>query len=224
MALTPWNPRTRMGEMGFLTRLKDVIAQPRSSTRSALTRSPDHTEAPAGPENAFAGAKSLPVPEIHAVLRVEEVADARFYINDLFRRRFGGDAPDYPRHFVAMHATSPGHLNAVGYVHYSPFEDSWLCGGMVMDERAYRRMPVHHRAAVRSTGGVAEFMLRETFARLRDAPAIWGYVGDRLAEAVDLRAGFVHTGEKHLMVVWNRELSEPDRLARLARVKALGPF
>jgi hypothetical protein len=95
---------------------------------------------------------------------------------------------------------------------------------MVMDDRAYRRVPSHHRAAIKAAGGVAEIMLRATFAKLRDAPAIWGYVGDKLAEVVDLRAGFVHTTAKHIMVVWNRDLSDDEKAERLARVVAAGPF
>lgn len=93
-----------------------------------------------------------------------------------------------------------------------------------MDDRAYRRLPAAHRAAIKSAGGIAEIMLRETFARLRDAPAIWGYVGDKLAEVVDLRGGFVHTGVKHVMVVWNRDMDADEKASRLAKVVALGPF
>jgi len=162
--------------------------------------------------------------DVGAIVRIEEVDDARFFINALFRRRFGSDAPDYPRHFVAFYAASPSDFATLGYVHYSPFEDSWLCGGMVMDDRAYRRIPPIHRAAIKAAGGVAEIMLRDTFARLRAAPAIWGYVGDKLAEAVDLRAGAVHTGAEHVMVVWNRELPAEEKAVRLARVVAVGPF
>jgi hypothetical protein len=167
---------------------------------------------------------ALEVPDLRAIVCVEEVRDARFFVNGLFRRRFGSDAPDYPRHFVAFHADAPMRFTPLGYIHYSPFEDSWLCGGMVMDDRAYRRLPAHHRAAIRAAGGVAEIMLRDTFARLRDAPAIWGYVGDKLAEAVDRRVGFIDTGARHVMVVWNRELPDADKAERLAKVVALGPF
>jgi len=176
------------------------------------------------PVHDVSAVQALETPDIGTVVCVEEVSNARFFINDLFRRRFGSNAPDYPRHFVAFHAASPHQYTAIGYVHFSPFEDSWLCGGMVMDDRAYRRIPAHHRAAIKGSGGVAEIMLKDTFARLRDAPAIWGYVGDKLAEAVDLRAGFVHTTAEHVMVVWNRELPIEEKAARLARVVTAGPF
>ncbi len=93
-----------------------------------------------------------------------------------------------------------------------------------MNHRTYRLVPAAHRAKIKEMGGVAEIMLRETFKLLADAPAIWGHVGEKLAVAVDLRAGFVHTTDSHVMVVWNRAMSEEEKAERLARVVALGPF
>jgi hypothetical protein len=161
---------------------------------------------------------------VNEILRVEEVLDGRFFAGALFRRRFGTDAPDYPRHYVALYRGSAARFIVVGYVHYTNFEDSVLCGGLVIDEREYRRVAAPHRAIIRQAGGIAEKMLRDTFARLTDAPAIWGYVGDKQSERVCLRAGFRHTQHPHVMVVWNCQLAEAERSARLARVIALGPF
>ena len=161
---------------------------------------------------------------IDEVLRIEEVAEAGFYVGDLFRRRFGADPPDYPRHFVAFYRSERSVLQSVGYVHYMTFEDSWLCGGLVIDDRLYRRMPAAHRNLIREAGGIAEKLLRDSFARLADAPAIWGYVGDAQAEKVDLRAGFRHTTDRYVMVCWNKDLPEEEKAERLARVVALGPF
>jgi len=161
---------------------------------------------------------------IDDIIRVEEVSDAEFFIGDLFRRRFHGDPPNYPRHFVAFYQPVRSRLEAVGFVHYLAHDDSYLCGGMVIDERRYRQMPSEHRKVIKAAGGIAEKMLRVTFARLSDAPAIWGYVGDSLAEKVDLRAGFRHTAHQHIMVCWNKDLSAEEKESRLARVVALGPF
>jgi hypothetical protein len=161
---------------------------------------------------------------IEDILRVEETTTAEFFAGDLFRRRFGGAPPDYPRHFVAFYRAGRSVYWPIGYVHYTAFEDSFLCGGMVMDDRLYRRVPGAHRQLIKQVGGVAERLLRETFARLADAPAIWGYVGDRQAEAVDVRVGFRHTRHPHVMVVWKRELPDSEKEARLDRVVALGPF
>jgi hypothetical protein len=161
----------------------------------------------------------------HSIVRVEEVNNARFFINDLFQRLYNGeDAPDFPRHFVAFYTAQPPDFVVLGYIHYTAFEDSWLGGGMVVDNRAYRRLPPHHRAAIKRAGGVSEIMLRYTFDLLSDAPAIWGYVGDKRAATVDARAGGEHTGAKNVMVVWNKDLSDEEKAARLARVVAHGPF
>ncbi|MEO8754159.1 MAG: hypothetical protein ABI624_15930 [Casimicrobiaceae bacterium] len=161
---------------------------------------------------------------IEDILCVEETATAEFFVGDLFRRRFGGAPPDYPRHFVAFYRAGRALYWPLGYVHYTAFEDTFLCGGMVMDDRLYRRIPGAHRQLIKQAGGVAERLLQETFARLAHAPAIWGYVGDRQAEAVDVRVGFRHTHHRHVMVVWNRDLPDAEKEARLARVIALGPF
>jgi len=146
---------------------------------------------------------------VDEVLRIEEVANAEFYVGDLFRRRFRGDPPDYPKHFVAFYKPDRSMLQAVGYVHYTSFEDSWLCGGLVIDDRLYRRMPAAHRNLIREAGGIAEKLLRDTFA---------------LAEKVDLRAGFRHTTDRYVMVCWNKTLPDDEKQQRLARVVALGPF
>jgi hypothetical protein len=161
---------------------------------------------------------------IDDIIRVEEVADAEFFIGDLFRRRFGSDPPNYPRSFVAFYQPVRSRLEAVGFVHYLGHEDSYLCGGLVIDERRYRRMPLEHRMVIKAAGGIAEKMLRVTFARLADAPAIWGYVGDRLSERVNLRVGFRHTEDKYILVCWNKDLPAEEKAQRLARVAALGPF
>jgi hypothetical protein len=161
---------------------------------------------------------------IDDIIRVEEVADAEFFIGDLFRRRFGSDPPNYPRSFVAFYQPVRSRLEAVGFVHYLGHEDSYLCGGLVIDERRYRRMPLEHRMVIKAAGGIAEKMLRVTFARLADAPAIWGYVGDRLSEKVCLRVGFRHTEDQYILVCWNKDLPAEEKAQRLARVAALGPF
>jgi hypothetical protein len=161
---------------------------------------------------------------IDDLIRVEEVSDAEFFIGDLFRRRFHCNPPDYPRGFVAFYQPIRARLEAVGFVHYLRHEDTYLCGGLVIDERRYRQMPAEHRSVIKAAGGISEKLLRATFARLKEAPAIWGYVGDALAEKVDLRAGFRHTHHPHVMVVWNKDLPEEEKAQRLAKVIALGPF
>jgi hypothetical protein len=187
--------------------------QPPSQTRAAtVTPRDDADEAP------------IEANSVGDILRIEETAGAEFYIGDLFRRRFGSDPPDFPRHYVAFYRQARARYLPVGYVHFTPFEDMYLGGGMVIDERLYRRMPAPHRKLIKDAGGIAETMLRETLSRLSHAPAVWGYVGDKRAEEVDLRAGFRRTEHPYVVVVWNGELSDEEKAARLQRVIALGPF
>jgi hypothetical protein len=169
-------------------------------------------------------AKPVVATSIDDIIRVEEVADAEFFIGDLFRRRFGSDPPNYPRSFVAFYQPVRSRLEAAGFVHYLAHDDSYLCGGLVIDERRYRQMPADHRKVIRAAGGIAEKMLRVTFARLADAPAIWGYVGDKLSEKVTLRVGFRHTEDRYILVCWNKDLPAEEKAQRLASVAGLGPF
>ncbi len=164
------------------------------------------------------------VSTIDDIIRVERVKNAEFYVGDLFRRRFGSHPPDYPIHFVAIHRIAPNHLQAVGYVHYLAFEDSYLCGGLVIDERRYRRMRGEHRSTLRGAGGIAEILLRAAMVELATAPAIWGYVGDLLSEKVNMRVGLQRTAHQYLMVRWSQPLPQQEKDQRLARVAALGPF
>jgi hypothetical protein len=46
-------------------------------------------------------------------LRIVEVADAEPLAGDLFRRHFGCDPPNYPRHFVATYVPDAGELAAI---------------------------------------------------------------------------------------------------------------
>jgi hypothetical protein len=195
-----------------------TLATPPTPATAASDISPVSSRAAPPPEPL------LPATCVADILQVEEITDAEFYAGDLFRRRFGGDPPDYPRHYVAFYRAGRGVYQSAGYVHYSPFEDSFLCGGLVIDDRVYRRMQPEHRNLIKADGGIAEYMLRQSFARLSQAPAIWGYVGNKQAEAVDLRAGFVHTTHQYIMVVWNRAMSDDEKQARLDRVIQIGPF
>ena len=97
-------------------------------------------------------------------------------------------------------------------------------GGLVIDERLYRRMESRHRRVVKASGGIAEILLRAAMVELADAAAIWGYVGDLLSEKVNVRVGLRRTAHRYLMVHWSKPLAQEDKDQRLARVAALGPF
>ena len=161
--------------------------------------------------------------ELDGWFTIVEVDDVEPYAGALFRRCFRMAPPAMPRHFVAR-VDVDGEQRTIGYIHYSKLDDVYLGGGMCIDERVFRRLPAARRESLKRAGGIAEQMLRHTTASLSNAKAIFGYVGDKRAEKVDLRAGFEHTGAAHLIVFWPRPLPRADRQAVVARVAQLGPF
>lgn len=190
-----------------------TLAQETTRTKDGAAQLPSASTDPPAPASS-----------IDEIVRIEEVVNAEFFVSDLFCRRFRSDPPNYPRHYVAFYRPGRTQFVPVGYIHYTSFEDSYLCGGMVIDDRLYRRIYGPHRLLIRRAGGIAEKMLQDTFLRLRDAPAIWAYVGDKQSDKVCMRAGFRHTHHPHVMVVWNKPFSEAERQTRLERVIAIGPF
>jgi GNAT superfamily N-acetyltransferase len=202
--------------------------------RARLRRGSDSAAAPDPHASAKRSGAASPGDDAHAagsrapsaqdLLYVQEVTAADFFVGELFRRKFHAPPPAFPIHYVSFYRAAPTDIRVIGYVHYSEFEDSYLCGGLVIDDRIYRQMPASHREAIRRGGGIAEHLLKVTFARLGHAAAIWGYVGDTRAERVDARVGFRRTEHPYVMVCWMRELSEEDKRDRMSRVVALGPF
>jgi len=161
------------------------------------------------------------------VFTVVEVDNAEFFVGNLFRRRFHIDSfPKEPRHFVAFAIQPDGSLISLGYVHYAMWEGCALCGGLVFDDRKYRKLPSATRHSIRQAGGVAELLLRQSFSRLPDSTiAIWWHVGNTQSEAVCLRVGFERTASDYVMVVWrDSPLSEQEKYVWIERVVALGPF
>jgi hypothetical protein len=152
------------------------------------------------------------------VVIVREIDDPAIAA-DLFRRKFAQEIPNFPKHFVAMIGE-----RCAGYVHYSAWQSDYLCGGLCIDDRVYRTLSANERTWIRERGGIAEIMMRAAHASLSDAPVIWGYIGDKQAEAVDRRVGFVPVAEPYLFAIWQAPMSDAEKATRVAEVVKLGPF
>lgn len=189
--------------------------------RPVPANAPDAERTPAAVESGDAHPHEK-LPFIH----IEEVADATPFAGELFQRKFKHPVPDYPRHFVAFYQAAEGTRSTIGYVHYLPFENVYLCGGMCVDTPMYRKLPKAHMDGIRRAGSLAEYLLRETFEMVGPCAAIFGSVGDATARVVDLRVGFIDTGEPHLMVVWRdaRTAGETEKQALVRKIAALGDF
>jgi hypothetical protein len=157
-------------------------------------------------------------------LAVDEVdqAEVERLAAALFRKSFGDTLPSFPRHFVLR---APDFMaDALGYVHFTAFDNAYLGGGLCVDAVAFRRLDAPLRAAIRRHGGLGEILMWQALDRLQGADAVFGYVGDRRSLDLNLRIGFEQTDRQHIIVRWLRLLAEPERRTLVDRVAAQGPF
>lgn len=165
-------------------------------------------------------------PALEDFFIVSELSHPEAFVGDLFRRRFNTDSfPSVPRHFVAFAKRPDKTLLPIGYVHYTEWNDSALCGGLVIDNRLYRQLPLPMRNCLQEKGGIAHLLLEGSFAMLNEnTVAIWGYVGDTQSEKVCLRVGFIKTDIKHLLVIWRKQLTQNEQQELIQRVDKITPF
>jgi len=141
----------------------------------------------------------------------------------LFRRAFGGDPPSEPRHFVAIFREGIAN-RVVGYVHFSSFEPGiYLCGGLCVDSRTYRKLSGAQRAEVAARGSLSRWLLSESIAGLGAKEAVFAYTGDPRSRRDVMALGFVPTQSPYLLVQWHSSNLDA-RPSMVERVNALGPF
>jgi hypothetical protein len=155
---------------------------------------------------------------------VVEVPDARFLAGDLFRRTFGGDPPEIPRHFVCLYQPEPGTFRTAGYVHFSPMEGVWLAGGLVADKALYPSIPREHLAELGPRPSIGEYVMREGIERLGECFAVFAYIGDERSIAVNRDVGYVPTHIEHVYACWRKQVPPAIQRAAAERVAKLAPF
>lgn len=143
----------------------------------------------------------------------------------LFERSYRCSAPEDPHHVVATLGGGSAGARALCYVHFTALGEVLLGGGACVDAHRLRSAAPAERAALRAMGGpyraTLEWALSHFAARF---PAIFGYCGDRLAERIDLAAGFVKTEHPHLLVHWTRALPAAEQARLIAIAHGVGPF
>ncbi len=160
-----------------------------------------------------------------AFLSITEVTEGPFFVNDLFLRKFGGDAPDIPRHFIAFYKDSSGALHVAGFSHMLRFNTVYLSGGSCSDGNTLKKMSDEERAIVTDQGGIWAMILRHCWSRLDgECEAYFGHCGDRRAREVALSTGFVVTHTPVHIARWHQPLSEERKTELLDSVIAIGLF
>jgi hypothetical protein len=155
---------------------------------------------------------------------VREVVTPGEGASALFARVFRSPPPDFPRHFI-LEWREGTIRTTMGYVHYTAFEPGvFLCGGLCIDTRIYRRLPPRTRARIAAKGSLSRWLLERSIGALGTGTrAVFAFTGDERSRRDILAIGFVPARTRFLFVQWRRE-GESTRLELVKRVTALGPF
>jgi hypothetical protein len=185
-------------KLGDLWRRAAAFARPRASTR----------------HDALA-------PGFPFTLREIATPDAR--VHALFQRAFGSPAPAEPRHFVALRRREDTE-EVAGYIHFTAYEPGiFLCGGLCVDARLYRRLTTAQRGTVAAQGSLSRWLSDGSIAALGAKHAVFAFTGDRRSQRDAAALGFVPSGRPFLYVQWH-DAPEALRADLLERVARLGPF
>lgn len=140
----------------------------------------------------------------------------------LFERQFGGPPPADGIHYVAMREARAGGVSA--YTHYYEHEPGvFLCGGLCVDSRDYRRLTREQRLAVAEAGSLSRWLSVVSIADLPAKRAVFAFTGDSRSRRDAFAIGFELAVEPHLLVQWHAE-PPASRAALIERIHRLGPF
>jgi hypothetical protein len=164
-------------------------------------------------------------PLLNEFLTITVLDDAELFFGALFRRKFGHPVPTYPCHLGVFYRASEDRFMPLSYLHFMPFGDIMLVGGLCTDGRVFAQMSDEQRERIRVAGSVMVCALRHAFERLAgECDAFFGYCGDARAWEVDMQAGFEPTEHEKLIARWHKPLDPVRRRSLVAKAHAIGPF
>lgn len=142
--------------------------------------------------------------------------------SSLFERKFGGPPPPDGIHYVALRPACDGGVSA--YTHYYEHEPGvFLCGGLCVDSRDYRKLAPAERRAVAGAGSLSRWLSVVSIADLPLKRAVFAYTGDARSRRDAFAIGFEPAVAPHLLVQWHAAPAV-DRAALVERIHRLGPF
>jgi len=158
-------------------------------------------------------------------IQVTTVSDGPFFVDELFRLKFGSPAPDYGHSVIAFWRGDWQRFVPLCYTNFLPYEGVILVGGAMTDGRVLRQLPAETRREIKAGGGVYYAVLKYAFDRFApDCEAFFGYAADTRALRVDLAAGFEHTEHEHLIVHFHKPLGAARQQSLIGKIHQLGPF
>lgn len=132
--------------------------------------------------------------------------------------------PSAWRQYVATYRWPDGQEETVGFCNWIRHRDVYLQGGMCVRRTFYRRLPREEFREMQAAGGLAQMMMAAAERELDDCVAWFGYCGDAKALAVDLRAGYVETNRRHVIVKWFDTPPPGEQQRLIDEIAKIGPF
>lgn len=165
-------------------------------------------------------------PGLAEFVTITEVAEAGQLAAALLRRKYNMEVPPHGHHVLAFVAGEAGCWMPAFYVNYLPHRDAMLIGGAATDGAVLRRLRPEYRGALADADGLMLQTVRYSEARFADVSvATFGYCGDVRSWSILERCGYRRIADHpHLIVRWNRELPEAERVELIDSVRELGPF
>jgi hypothetical protein len=164
-------------------------------------------------------------PHLDQFWQTTEVSAARFFINELFKRKFNSEAPAFGHHWVSFYKSENGECWPATYVHASIYGPLILIGGVMTDGAVLQRMKPEHRDAIIEAGGCYFTALRHVFKAMSDqCEAFAGLISDPRSMEVSCAAGFEPSGHDKLVVYCPRPVSAERREEFIKIALSAGPF
>ncbi len=139
----------------------------------------------------------------------------------LFARSFTLAIPNFPRHFELC--ATDGQV--VGYVHFTRAEKGvYLCGGLCIDARLYRRYRLQERASFQGEGTWSRQLLRRSIDLLGQKRAVFAYSDHRVSVRDIVALGFIHTPHRFLYAQWHSASRPAERAELVDLAHAVGAF
>jgi len=164
-------------------------------------------------------------PELSSFWQTTEVSAGQFFINELFRRKFRSDAPDFGHHWVSFYKLLDGSCRPVNYIHARKYGPMILIGGVMTDGDALKQMAPEHRQVMKDAGGCYYSALRHVFATMADqCEAYMGLITDSRSMMVSCAAGFEKTEHEKLVAYFHKPISAKRKEELIRAALEIGPF
>jgi hypothetical protein len=164
-------------------------------------------------------------PQLDPFWQTTDVSAARFFINDLFQRKFQSDAPTFGHHWVSFYKSESGECWPANYIHASIYGPLVLIGGAMTDGAVLQRMKPEHREAIIEAGGCYYTALRQVFNAMSDrCEAFVALIGDPRSMEVSCSAGFEPTRHDKLVAYYPRPVTPARREELEQAALSAAPF